>query len=498
MNLQNQIPTAPKSKNPRARMRLICAGLALALAILLVGINLLAGLLPQKLLAPSLTRDTVFGLSSTSKKELSSLNEDVTLYLLCENGSINADRDLLAFLKYYKELSKHVSVEVIDTKTDTEFLTAHGIRSLAEGEISFLVSSSRRDVHLSLIDLYFYRYEGASEAESFSVSPADYALYAESYAMSPYFNGEEAITNAIRFVTLPDVSTVAILQKEWLAENGEVYALNLNLTSEMKQALRQNNCELKTVSAATELSDAHDLLILHTPLYDLTEAEAAALIAWLDSGKEMILTTTYECVDLPNLAKVLAAYGMKADAQNVRVCENSNNYGSGSSFTAHLNSNHKMSKQMDDTPILMESHAIHALPTEGVLTTPMLYTSTKGYRQQYQDNKWTTIEEETASLTCGMIGEKNNGSILWIASPYFFDLADPYNENANFSLTLGSVNAFLPNLPQSVSTNPTPMSSEALTVSTPAFFIFAILLIAIIPLSVVIAGVSLRYVRKKR
>ena len=496
MNLQVQI--TPKTTDPRTKKRLLCALLALALAVILVGINLLATLLPQKLLAPSLTRDTVFGLSATTKKEISNLKEDVTLYLLCENGSINADRDLLAFLKYYKELSRHVSVEVIDTKTDTEFLKAHGIDSLAEGEISFLVSSNRRFVHLSLFDLYFYHYEGASEAESFSVSPADYALYAQSYTMSPYFNGEEGITNAIRFVTLPEVPAVAILQKEWQADSGEIYSLNLGLSSEMLQSLRQSNCDLRTLSTLTELSAEHDLLLFHTPLYDITEAEANALIAWLDSGKDMILTTTYECIDLPNLASVLAAYGMMADEQDVRVCEGSSTYGSGSTFTAHLNSDHKMSDQMDDTPILMEAHAIYQIPVDGVTTTPVLYTSSKGYRQAYAENKWTTVEEENSNLNCGMVAEKNNGSILWIASPYFFDLADPYNENANFSLTIGALSALLPSLPASIATTPSQMSSSALSVPTTAFFLFAILLIVIIPAAVLVAGFSVKYVRKKR
>lgn len=490
------------AKTSSVRKKLIYTGMSLLLAVILIAVNLLVDLIPWKFRAPSLNDDTVFTLSASTKTLLSSLEEDVTLYLICENGEMDTDRDLFAFLMNYETLSPHISVEILDSKTEADFLSSHGINSLAEGEICFLVESARRHMLLSLSDLYYYYYSD-DEGELY-LSATEYATSAETlssmgYTMSPYFNGEEGVSNAIRFVTLEKVPVVAIIQSAYQAEDGSIIPLNAELNSALVQSLRQNNCDIRYILSTSDLTEEHEVLIFNSPLLDLTKQETADLNTWLENGGSMILTTYFNTMDQPNLMSVLKNYGLSADEKYIRINEDNPAYQYGNSYVAKLGT-HETTVSVTDSVIVSDAHAIYFDPTsDQVEFTPLLYTTSLGSKEKYDSSNktWTEIEADPTSYTYGAVVEKENSKIVWVSTPYLFDLADPFIGGGNHQLLLSSIDWMSDASISTIDTQATAMETDVLLVSVTAFLIWLVLLVIILPLSFLSIGLVRRHIRKK-
>ena len=489
-----------RSTKTKLLLSLFCT----VLAIVLVGVNLLAGLIPWRISAASFADDPVFGLSSTTKNQLDALGEDVTVYLLCENGKINVDRDVYAFLKGYETLSDHISVKVIDTKNEPEFLAAHGIGEMSEGAIGFVVESARRYMLLSLSDLYYYYYSG--DETEFYLSPAEYTASAErlsamGYRMTPYFNGEAGITNAIRFVTLEKVPQIAIVQSAYQTSDGEIVPLNAQLSEPVLQSLRQYACDVDFILNVSQLTAKHELLILNSPILDLTENESNALRAWLNGGGNMIVSTYFNTREQPRLESILSDYGLSADEKNIRIKEESTAYAGSGYHSAMMESSHAITKPLLDSVIVSDAHPIYLDESKKDVTlTRLLYTTTLGAREKYDStaNKWTKLEEESSSLTFGATAERGESRVLWVSTPYLFDLADPFTKDANHSFLLSAIDWMTEAPLQTVETVANSMQSDVLLVSTTAFAIWLIILVILLPLSLLAVGIVRRYVRRRK
>ncbi|MBQ9759783.1 MAG: Gldg family protein [Clostridia bacterium] len=493
---------AQKITPAMTKKRLLLSASAFVLAILLIALNLLASLLPWSIRSRSLSNDPVFGLSTESKRLSRSLNEEVTLYLLCENGELGADPDILSFLKNYESQSSHISVDVVDTKTEAEFLTDHGIGAMEEGAVCFVVESARRYMLLSLADLYYYYYE--SDEGTLYLSPAEYSASAESlaslgYTMTPYFNGEEGITNAIRFVTLEKVPTVAIVQSAYQDESGNVIPLNAEINDTVVQSLRQYSCDVQYILSVSELTEEHEVLIFNSPLLDLTRAETDALSAWLEAGGSMILTTYCNTKEQPNLASVLAEYGLSADDKNIRVNEENTSYVNGSYHVAMAGA-HKVTDPLVDSIVVSDVHAIYFdLDHPNTEITRLLYTTTSATRSSYDAStgKWTKLDEDPASYTYGAIAEKGDSKILWVSTPYLLDLCDPYMQNGNHQLLLSSIGFMSSEDLATIDLAANSMASNVLLVSLTAFVLWLIILVVLLPSALLAIGLLRRSVRRR-
>lgn len=483
------------------RKKLFSALAVILLAAILVAVNLLSGLLPWKILSPSLGDDAVFGLSSATKTLLSDLEEDVTLYMLCENGETNVDRDLLSFLKNYESLSPRISVQVIDSKNDSEFLSSHGIEGLSEGAVCFVVESDRRYVLLSLSDLYYYHHK--SDEIEFYYSPAEYAsageqLSALGYTMTPYFNGEEGITNAIRTVTKDKVPVVAIVQSAYLSESGELISLNAETNTILVQSLRQNGCDIRYIVSVSELSSEHDMLLFNSPLIDLSKQEKNDLSDWLDDGGDMLLTTYFgNAIEQPNLAAVLNEYGLSADEKNVKITEGDSSYAQGGYHLAMVGK-HQITTSLTESIIASDAHAIYTTPKDDVDHTRLLYTTSLGSRQKYHSDTgtWENLDEEKSTYTYGVVAEKEDSKIIWISTPFFLDMADSFSKDGNYQLLHSSIEWLTNSSLTTIDTEANSMASDVLQVSTTAFLVWLVILVLLIPLAAISIGLIRRHLRK--
>lgn len=427
-----------------------------AAAALLVTVvcNALMGLIPYNAANPSVTGSNTFAISGVSRDILRELDEDVTLYLVREDGQKSGE--LYGFLLRYAEENSHVRVDVMDPNEATSHLAARGITDLPT-DGSVIVESARRCRPVDYTDLFYYYCYDAYYGYGITLSPSDYqaeleALAKESAsdlaafvnATTPYFDGDAQITNAIRYVTLSDPLTLCVLTKSVGAAAPD---------TALRQLLSDACCEVKTLLSLAELPKSCDVLLIHAPTSDLSASEAEALSDYLARGGKVFLTTFYQYLELPRLRAILASYGMDASTDKTFVVEGDAGHTfSGSTdsypelFYAHIDSGHAATADFDGQFLLYLAHAIKTAETEGVLLHRWLYSSDKGRLCTYNETtKQMEFGEEAGEYALGVIAERGDSAILWISTPYVLTSTyNAYSAGGNFDLFLSAL-AYLGN-----------------------------------------------------
>ena len=426
------------------------AALLAALSLLAtVGCNALVGLVPYNTANPSVTGSNTFTLSGVSRDALRSLDEDVTLYLIREDGRKTGE--LYGFLLRYAEENPRIRVDVLDVDEATAHLSARGVSDLPS-DSSVIVESARRCRVVDYTELFYYYCYDSYYGYGITLSPAEYQAELEAlaegsaadlstfiHATTPYFDGDAQVTNAIRYVTLADPLTLCILTKSVGAST---------LDTELKQLLSDACCEVKTVLSVVDLPQDCDVLLIHAPTSDLSASEAEALSSYLANGGKILLTTFYQYLELPRLRAILSSYGMDVTNDKTFVVEGDTGHiFSGSAdaypelFYAHIDSTHAATADFDGSFLLYLAHAIETAETEGVTLHQWLYSSDSGYLCTYNEaTKGMEIGKEEAARALGVIAERENSAILWISTPYALTSTyNAYAEGGNFELFLSAL-----------------------------------------------------------
>lgn len=480
-----------------------CA-VALILLALLIAANALLGALPSRYTLFNLASSNAFSLSGKSRDWLKTLETPVKLYLIQNGGEASADNALHLFLQEYEEASGAVDVEVVDPRAQKDFITAYGDAWPSDGSV--IVSSEKRYRVIENEALYYYynslinanmtaaEYDQMTESIAAMDESGDYLRqFAE--ATTAYFEGESLVTNAINFVIQEKIAVAYTL-----TGNGAI-----ELSGEFRGLLSQTGYEMRTLLSLASVPEDCDLLILHTPATDLSEAEAAALSTYLSEGGKLFLTTYYKSAELKNLAGVLNLYGLGYAGRNY-VCDGNPGYyftdSNGSYpelFRAHI-AQHGATGEFVDTFVAYEAHALSLSEVEGVTVTPWLKTSEAGYLKVYNESTNTFEKsDETGEYTFGAIAEKGDACIVWLACPAA--LESPYNsisENSgNFTLARSAMDFMSGANVSGIAIDPSSTSVDSLSVTGAQFAAVAVVLVLLLPLGVAITGVVV-WVRRKR
>ncbi len=497
--------------------RLLRKGTAVRLVLLVLLCTVLLSLIPDGISVWDASGEDTYRTGAQTAALLSSLDEDVTLYYAVEGGMKNVDERFLEFLRSYARASSRVSVKVTDC-TDQTFLADRGLLSLESGSV--LVESVKRFRvvnHSDLTFLYnsylglkmtnaeYYTYISAlvqgsgSDSQLYEVGSLlyQYADYTETY-----FQGEERIDSALLFVTVPTVPVMYIVgdADASLPDNG--------LQTELYERLYE--MRLHSLAEGDVPQDC-DVLLLHAPQKDLTAEEAERLRSYLQGGGKLLLTTLCG-ISYPMLESVLSDYGLSFYEQGNMVCEGKKSYmytdDSGNQypyyFEAHI-APLQETAGLTDGFLTLYAHAIRVTETEGVQVTPWLYTSENGYLV-YKSESTSEGEEsgegsfsENGTYVFGAVAQKGESTVVWLGAGYA--MTDSVNSNAeggNYSY----IRALLNRMSNSTAT---PLSVESKRVADTMLypeisdaFIWGVLLAILAPLAVLLIGISVRAVRKKK
>ena len=168
------------------------AAVVIAIAVMA---NLMAGALPSEKTKIDLTDQSLYTLGDQTRRILSSLDRDVTLYLLATSGY--EDETIARLLDRYADQSSHIRVQYIDPTQKPTFLDGYDLDLTRLYANSVLVECGSRVRLVGYDEIYVTSYS------------MDYSSY--SYTSSTSFDGENALTNAIHYVSsdaIPKVYTL--------------------------------------------------------------------------------------------------------------------------------------------------------------------------------------------------------------------------------------------------------------------------------------------------
>ncbi len=460
------------------------AAAAIVLAIVIV-INVFVGALPSSWTQLDATSSQLFSISEQTENILAGLEDDVTIYWIVRSGS--EDDYVETLLDRYGSMSSKVSVVKKDPDVYPTFLTAYG-ESGDPTDNSLLVVSGDNYRYIDNGDIYVYDYT--------------YYYYTGSYDVE--FDGESVLTSAISYVTSGDMPKLYTL-----TGHGES-----TLSDDFSSAVSKENIQVEELSLLTleSVPEDADAVLIYAPTSDISEDEQEKLLAYLQSGGNMILITQpLDDGELTNLEALMAEYGVTA-SEGIVLEGNSSYYAWGYPYylLPEISSHTVTDPLIDDNyyvllPLAQDLTVSDELPdsvsvTELLTTTSSAYSKVAGYSMTTTEKEDGDIDGPFALAVAitDTIDDETESNILWVSSAYLLD------DSANSSVSGGNQDLFLNALnwmceqEDSISIHAKSLSTEYLTMSASAGNLLCVLAIGVIPAAYLAIGIVIWFRRRHR
>ena len=450
-----------------------------AAIVLAVLVNLLVGAIPSKYTELDLSEAKMYTLSDSSRKLVQGMDQDVTIYYLCETGS--EDAILTKLLDHYAEESSHLRWEQKDPVLYPNFAAQYGASDAAAG--SLIVVSGDDSVVLDAADLYEY----------------DYSDYSTTGSANVTFGGEKQITSAIYKLTAAEESHVY-----YTTNHGEQAP-----TSSLTEALEAQNLDLQPLDLLTStIPDDCSLLIINAPASDFASDglvdETSQLQAYLENGGKVLLTTS-AFVDTPNLDAVMAQFGLAREPGLVVEGDAGHalygypyslfpDYGTTEESTA-LNGVNKGSHVM-----LSVAQGITVTETDGVAAEPLLNTSEDSYSKADLDEN-TSSEKDSGdvdgpfSLAVWARNDSTGAEVIWIGCPNMDNEQLYQSVPGNLTFLQGCAASMVG---QEILIDTKALEAEPITVAASSAMTLGMVFVFLLPAAVLIAGAAVVLLRRRR
>lgn len=454
---------------------------AIAVVVLL---NVLIAQLPGRYTQWDVTQEGLFTLSEQTEQIVSSLEEDVTIYLVAETGS--EDTTILELLERYESLSPHVKVIKRDPVLYPAFLSQFTDSPDDVAANSLVVESARRATLIDNADIYINTYS--------------YYYYYQ-YLSDSQFAGESALTTAIDYVTTDHLPTIY-----QLTGHGE-----LPLNESLIALIDGDNMELKDLSLLAEeaVPEEADCVIISAPTVDLSADEAQMLADYLDDGGSLLLLSDFVVTEFPNLLSVMSDYGMEPEPGLILE---------GNSAYCYRYRNYLLPvlEETEVTRALYEggyqvfvpnAHGVRetAAVRSGVTLIPLLRTSKDAYAKLDVENLGTGEKEDgdaTGPFHVAMAAsEEHDGlhtQLVWIGSANMTDESiDTVVSGANSDLILGAL-GWMCQRENSITIHTKSLNVNYLTMDDGAANLWSVVFMVLIPVLLLTAGAVVMMQRRKR
>ena len=450
-----------------------------AAIVLAVLVNLLVGAIPSKYTEFDLSEAKMYTLSDSSRKLVQGMDQDVTIYYLCETGS--EDAILTKLLDHYAEESSHLRWEQKDPALYPNFAAQYGASDAAAG--SLIVVSGDDSVVLDAADLYEY----------------DYSDYYTTGSANVTFGGEKQITSAIYKLTAAEESHVY-----YTTNHGEQAP-----TSSLTEALEAQNLDLQPLDLLTStIPDDCSLLIINAPASDFASDglvdEISQLQAYLENGGKVLLTTS-AFVDTPNLDAVMAQFGLAREPGLVVEGDAGHalygypyslfpDYGTTEESTA-LNGVNKGSHVM-----LSVAQGITVTETDGVAAEPLLNTSEDSYSKADLDEN-TSSEKDSGdvdgpfSLAVWARNDSTGAEVIWIGCPNMDNEQLYQSVPGNLTFLQGCAASMVG---QEILIDTKALEAEPITVAASSAMTLGMVFVFLLPAAVLIVGAAVVLLRRRR
>ncbi len=463
--------------------RFIAGSWSVFAAVIVIAIavtaNMIVGSLPTTSTQIDLTGNALYSLSDQTKRIAASLNRDVNLYLLASTGS--EDATIVRFLNNYAALSDHIHVEAVDPNLQPTFLKGYEMETSRLYQNSVIVDSEGRYRLVSYDEIYVSDYS------------MDY--YSYSYNTTTTFAGENAITNAIHYVTSDNLPKVYLLSGHGEAE----------LSDNVANMIQQDNMESATISLISTDAVPEDAaaVLINVPSSDLGDDETDVLISYLQAGGNIVLLTDYiEEGKMTNLLRLAGTMGLSIDNGIIVEGDRNMRISRYPHYILPEIESHEITDALINggyyilTPVAQPMIEVEDSIAE---VTWILTTSDSAYAKLAALNMKTTEKEDgdiAGPFHVGAVSE-NSGKMIWITSASLLDDNVDYTVGgANSNLVLNALN-WMGGQEESISIRAKSLDEETLTVSESSSSFWSIVMIGIIPAILIVTGIII-FVRRKR
>lgn len=448
--------------------------------VLMVVINMIAGKLPTKYTNIDVTSNQLYTITEQTEEMLGNLTEDITIYVI--SAEDNADTTVNQTLKCYEDASSHITVTYIDPLVNPQFVNQYAANSISQNSI--IVESDKRFKVISYNDLY--------ETE------IDYSTYQQTVTG---YDAEGQLTSAIAYCTSED------MPKLYMIAGHNEYTLDSGFVT----AIEKENIEYETISLMDyeAVPEDAECVMIHAPETDFSTDDADKIIAYLNQGGKVFITSEYIGKELPNFERILSEFGMTLQ-EGYAVDSNAGNY---YQTPIYLLPNVEYA---DETSGLTGMYTYLLVPyaqgisvpetsVEGMTYTKLLTGSEKSIVKTNVAASATFEKEEgdiDGPVCIGVKAEKtlDEGSAVL----YVFSSAQMFMDNADNAVS-GNNRQLFSNIMGSIADHEVSVSipvksyeTEYLTASTGDITFFGIIMVVMIPLSLIVVGLVIWLNRRKK
>lgn len=477
----------------RKRLTVSAFSLVTIVAVLAVafGGNFAMTKVPDKYSVYDMTKKKFYTLSDKSEKILSKLDKDVTIYCLAKKSSLTYDYEitLKKTLDQYAAHSKHITVKYVDTSKNPTFSSKYTDEDLSSG--SLIVVSGDRSRTIDTSDLY----ETQMDYSSYSQQVTGYDI-------------EGQITSAINYLNAES------LQKIYVLTGHDEPSLSSTFT----KTLSKLNAETEELNFLKQdkVPDDASAVIIFGPQSDLSSDDIGKLDTYVSGGgKVFVAVDVLKNSGLKNLNKFLNDNGIKATTGAIAETNTDNYYQSPYFLLPEVKDTKATTDVTGSLQVFMPiSVGLKKVKTDGLKFINLMITSDKAIAKNSlndSDSVQSALSDteevkkesgdEQGQFSLGLISKnKKNGMVAAFGSCYAF--TDQMNEQIsgrNATLFSDVFSYLLPDQTgTSVSIPSKSIDASTLAINATGIRVFGLLTGIALPLALIIYGIAVCIVRKRR
>lgn len=459
--------------------------LTLIVVVAVVAANLLIGELDDIYTEFDVSGKQLYEISAQTEEVLKGLEEDVTVYLVVQGGNENAI--LKEFIGRYEELSSHVKVQRVDPVENPAFTKKYSSNTIYEN--SLIVESERRYKVVGYNDIFQSHYVGKDSSGE--------AVYSTEFA------GEGQLTSAISYVVTDNLPTLYVL-------NGHEETI---LPDTLTESIKQENIAVGDLNLITQehIPENCDGIFIVSPKRDITDGERDMLAEYMENGGRLFLIQDYVTEELPNLASIMASYGIQVKKGIVLEGDAGHyireNYRTVPDYVEHI-----ITK-----PMINGNVRCMAVMAQALVETPenqekkeaqiswLLQTSDKAFNKEEIVDPSSLVQtegDETGSFYVGAAstkgsGDKESAMVVLTTSTFINEEWNTYIAGGNYDLVINAI-GWLCEHEEAITIHTKNLDMEYIAISANQVVIWSVVLVIAIPLILLITGIVIWIIRRRR
>ncbi len=266
-------------------------------AAVTIGVNLALNYVPDRYTSVDVTANKIYTLTEDTKKFLENLEQDVTVYVLADEASKDADLDKT--LRQFEGMSGHIKVEYVNPVSNPMFYYKY---TDTEPTVNSLIVTGMYDnVVVDYSDIYVYE--------------LNYATYQNQVTG---YDGEGQIVSAIARVSSEEIPKFYII-----TGHGELDFDERFLNAIEKENITYEEISLNGVDAIPQDADG---VILNAPTSDYSQEDVKKVLDYLGQGGNALIVPTWTVESMERFEQQILGYYGVSVAEGMVVEEDRNYY----------------------------------------------------------------------------------------------------------------------------------------------------------------------------